>query len=369
MRLIGSLSNSQEAFTFQKYCKSKGIDLLVDNPSEKQGVKIQVWVINEDDTENAMALLEKFQENPESPEFYVLDQEDVEKILQPEDKEPEIKTARLPVLTWFWVALSVLIYFMQLGQTNDLVTKQGTMGLQAMLTPIEQSLFFDVPDGLDKLEAFLSENNIKTEADFKALSPELKQKWESLKEVSYFHGYLGLFEDEDYKKAFENESMPTFAKIKQGQLYRLVTPIFLHGSILHILFNMLWLFVLMKQIEMKIGAIRTLLLACVVAVISNLSQYLVSGPFFVGASGVVVGLAGFIWGRIRLYPWEGYLLSKTVVFFLMLYVLVLVLLSIGVFIFNVSSHKDLTFGIANTAHVVGGLAGFMLSRLKFFRRK
>lgn len=91
--------------------------------------------------------------------------------------------------------------------------------------------------------------------------------------------------------------MPLFQKLRQGQLHRLITPVFLHGSILHILFNMIWLFVLMKQIEMKIGAIKTLFLSIAIGIVSNVIQYIVTGPFFVGASGIIVGLAAFIWIR------------------------------------------------------------------------
>lgn len=370
MRLIGSLKSQQEAHTFQKFCKSKKIDLLLDMAQSNAEAMVQIWVINEDETEKVSAFLEKFQENPESPEFYVMEQESLEELGAEniEDNE-DLRPKRLPFLTWFWIAISVVIYFVQLGQMQELVKTQGSISLQAVLTPIEESLFYDVPSGLEDVGEFLVKHNIRKEADLKNLSPEEIQEWDNLKEVSYFHGFLPLLEDDDYKDAYFKKQMPVFEKIKQGQLYRLVTPVLLHGSVLHILFNMLWLYVLMKQIELKIGVFRTLLIVTITAILSNTAQYLMSGPFFVGVSGVIVGLATFTWSRIKKTPWEGYLLSKPIMFFLMIYVLALVLVGLGVFVFNLSSHKDITFGIANTAHVVGGLAGLILGRLKIFRRK
>jgi GlpG protein len=252
---------------------------------------------------------------------------------------------------------------------QQLVKNQGSISLQAVLTPIEEAFFYDVPSGLEEVGQFLSKHEIKKESDLEKLSSDERNEWDKPKEVSYFHGFLPLLEDNDYKQAFFDKKMPIFEKIKQGQLYRTFTPVLLHGSVLHILFNMLWLYVLMKQIEVKIGVIRTLLLAIIIGITSNTAQYLMSGPFFVGVSGIIVGLATFTWSRIKKTPWEGYLLSKTVMFFLLIYVLALVLVGLGVFLFNLSSHKDITFGIANTAHVVGGVIGIVLGRLKLFRRK
>lgn len=370
MRLIGVLKSQQEAHVFQKFCKSYQIDLLLDFSQNQAQTNVQIWVVNEEDTEKAVTFLEKFQSSPDSPEFYISESDSIEEFEQePIPNSSVAVSQRLPILTWLWIIASVIIYFFQLGQMQELIKNQGSVSLQAVLTPIEQSFFYDVPQGLEDVSAFLKEHRIKQEADLKTLSQEDLQQWEHLKQVSYFHGFLPLFEDSDYKKAFYDKQMPIFEKIKQGEVYRTLTPVFLHGSVLHILFNMLWLYVLMKQIELKIGVIRTLLLMIIIGVISNTIQYLMTGPFFVGVSGIIMGLATFTYARIQKTAWEGYLLSKTVMFFLMIYVLALALVGLGVFIFNLSSHKDITFGIANTAHVVGGITGFVLGYFNIFRRK
>lgn len=90
------------------------------------------------------------------------------------------------------------------------------------------------------------------------------------------------------------ESSP-FAEILKGQIWRLVTPVLLHMTFLHILFNMMWFKDLGYLIEFNFG--KNFLLAFVVltGIFSNVCQYLVSGPQFGGMSGVLYAMLGFIW--------------------------------------------------------------------------
>ncbi|HTX15132.1 MAG TPA: rhomboid family intramembrane serine protease [Candidatus Baltobacteraceae bacterium] len=77
------------------------------------------------------------------------------------------------------------------------------------------------------------------------------------------------------------------------QPWRLVTAIFLHASILHILFNMWVLMDIGPQIEELYGSARYLF----VFVVSGIGGYAVSsfvGKFSVGASGSLLGLIGLL---------------------------------------------------------------------------
>ncbi|MBC7714475.1 MAG: rhomboid family intramembrane serine protease [Rhizobacter sp.] len=84
-------------------------------------------------------------------------------------------------------------------------------------------------------------------------------------------------------------------EVTHGQIWRLITPIFIHLSILHILFNMLWFKDLGYIIENRFGKNDLLILMAVSGVVSNLLQYCVSGPEFGGMSGVLYGMLGFVW--------------------------------------------------------------------------
>jgi GlpG protein len=131
---------------------------------------------------------------------------------------------------------------------------------------------------------------------------------------------------------------------------------------------MAWVWMVGKLIEQRIGAIKYLLLSVIIATLSNTAQYLMSGPNFLGYSGIVVGLIGFIWMRQKIAPWEGYPLHPSVIRFLAIYVaalLVLGTLSIFLDYFHVT---ELYANIANTAHIVGGIAGIFCAKLPFFAR-
>ena len=102
-------------------------------------------------------------------------------------------------------------------------------------------------------------------------------------------------------------------EVLHGQVWRLVTPILMHGSILHILFNMFWLRDLGTLLETKHGSRNFLLLVLATGVGSNLLQYAVSGPNFLGMSGVVYGLLGYLWVQGRMNPGFGFELNSQTV--------------------------------------------------------
>ncbi len=90
--------------------------------------------------------------------------------------------------------------------------------------------------------------------------------------------------------------------LASGQVWRLLTPDFLHFSWTHIIFNSVMLWFLGSQIEWFDGRGRLLTLFVVTSIFSNGLQYLVSGPLFGGLSGVVYGILGYCWLSQRKSP-------------------------------------------------------------------
>ncbi len=88
-----------------------------------------------------------------------------------------------------------------------------------------------------------------------------------------------------------------FASIQgAGDVLRMFTPALLHFGIVHLVFNMLWLWYFGRMIETQHKSWVLLLLVLFTAFWANVAQFLWSGQTnFGGMSGVVYGLIGYIW--------------------------------------------------------------------------
>ncbi|MDF2179265.1 rhomboid family intramembrane serine protease GlpG [Aliiglaciecola sp. CAU 1673] len=138
--------------------------------------------------------------------------------------------------------------------------------------------------------------------------------------------------------------------VAHHQWWRLIGPAFVHFSALHIVFNLLWWWVLGGQVERQLGTSHLLLVFLVTAIASNTGQFMVSGPNFGGLSGVVYGLMGFVWWCGWLRPAWGLSLSKPLVGFMLVWL--------------VLGYADILWvSMANTAHTLGLVSGCVLAWL------
>jgi GlpG protein len=143
-------------------------------------------------------------------------------------------------------------------------------------------------------------------------------------------------------------------EIHLGQLWRLVTPIFIHFGLIHIFFNMLWLRDLGSMIEARQSSWLLAVLVLVIAVCSNLAQFYYGGPAFGGMSGVVYGLLGYIWMRGKFDPASGLYLHPATVTMMIIWFF--------------ACFTPLIPHIANATHAAGlalGLAWGYLSSLRY----
>ncbi len=134
-----------------------------------------------------------------------------------------------------------------------------------------------------------------------------------------------------------------------GEIWRPLTPMFLHFNIFHIVFNGLWLWEFGRRIEALTGHWQFINLVLVIGVVSNTSEFLWQGAsLFGGMSGVIYGLLGYIWQRHRLAPHPLLAIAPGIISFMLLW---LVLCMLG----TVSwlTHA----AIANAAHLGGLVTG------------
>ena len=126
----------------------------------------------------------------------------------------------------------------------------------------------------------------------------------------------------------------SWIEISRGQIWRLITPIFMHGHLIHLLFGLYMFFKFGRLVELRRGTWRFLLLVIVAAVVSNLCEYWIAdfrmwpegivrpSPAFLGLSGVLYALFGYAWIRGRIDPSSGLTLHPQTVFVLMLWLII-----------------------------------------------
>jgi len=89
--------------------------------------------------------------------------------------------------------------------------------------------------------------------------------------------------------------------LRTGRWWTLITAIYLHGSLLHIVFNLLWVRQLAPAVEQLFGTARLVVIFTAGGVAGFVLSNLASGAWTIGASGAVFGLLGAMvaYGRSR----------------------------------------------------------------------
>ncbi len=171
--------------------------------------------------------------------------------------------------------------------------------------------------------------------------------------MSAFVTLLSGFGDNSRYVAVALISSTSFGELDEilaGELWRLITPTFVHFDIYHMVFNLLWVWVCGGAIEKRRGWLAYLGLFVITASVSNLAQYFATGPAFGGMSGVVYAFLGYVWMQMRVNP-VGYagVMPKAVVPVML--------------IWFVACWINLIPNVANIAHTVGLIIGVVWGRI------
>ena len=301
MRLIGHLDEETAAQTFADYLYVQGIQNQIEH---EKGTGYGIWISDEDQIGRAAELLKEFQANPKD-----------EKYLTEAKNAPDKRNQ---------------------AQKGEEEYRKRLKNRRHLFRPL-------TPYGVGPLTFAMIVASVVVFA------------WTTF-------GHAGESITNLYITGIDDNMVwnRTLPEIRHGEFWRLFTPVFLHAGAMHIIFNMLWLRDLGSMIEGRQSSLHLLLLVLVIAALSNLGQFYVSGPRFGGMSGVVYGLLGYIWIRGKLDPASGlYLHSSTVSMMLIWF-----FLCIGSNYFPM----PLLGRIANTAHAVGlgtGMAWGYLSSLRY----
>lgn len=132
-------------------------------------------------------------------------------------------------------------------------------------------------------------------------------------------------------------------EVQRGEVWRLITPIFLHFGPVHLLFNGLALLDFGRRVESLSGTGALLAMVLGFGLFGNVLQYMVAGPHFGGLSGVLYGLFAFVWVMSRRAPQSGYAVRESEV------------VAFGVW--TLACLAGLMGPVGNAAHAGGFVAG------------
>ena len=152
--------------------------------------------------------------------------------------------------------------------------------------------------------------------------------------------------------SFDARLVALLDTLASGQVWRLISPDFLHFSWSHLIFNAVILWFLGSQVEWLDGKKRFLVLFVATSLGANLLQYMMNGPFFGGLSGVVYGVLGYCWlsqQQLPRFQFPPALMIFAVVWMLLGFTALPEVLGIG--------------RMANEAHLGGLLTGLALAAL------
>ena len=134
--------------------------------------------------------------------------------------------------------------------------------------------------------------------------------------------------------------------IAAGQYFRLITAMFLHSSFMHIVFNMMALKILGRDIERFFGPKKFLMIYFGSGILGTALSYLIISGTSVGASGAIFGLMG---ANLYLY-WRNPLVYKRI-----FGSDILLLIGINLVVTFMSSNIDFA------GHIGGLFGGFILA--------
>ncbi len=381
MRLIHTFDDQKRAQDFSEFLTQEGINnecdmqTIKDWGSDEYGnLKSNLWIIEEDDFDIAQRWLNRYLQNPDDPVFekrtLPLFEGSFENVKNPIGKSTRVVKSLGPVTLYFLMTCILLFIYGEVTKPVYDYTPPPLPTAPLYSPPINKALLYDYPETYEILDKLVSAYGLEKLQNLADLPLEGRILLEKYSKTPYWEGvYDKIIQYFIYPTKPLTFDTPWFEKIKQGEFWRLFTPALLHSTPLHLFFNMIWLVVLGRLIEEKIGSVRFLILVLIVGIISNTAQYLMSGPNFVGISGVICGMLGFIWARQRNAAWEGYNLLPGVISFMFFFVMAMLAIQLIAFIIQIIWHLNFIPGIANTAHIVGGLAGYLLGKLRVFSIK
>jgi GlpG protein len=320
--MIGTIANERQARKFSAWLMAEGID----NQTELAQNQVQIWIKNEDLVDKSKQHLDQFLANPDS-QIYQDAFERASKVEQQElarrkNYERNVVNARRMQQYRAPLTVTLIIISSMVALLTGFGSDKSSVWFESLtFTRIERKSLEEVP-----------------QADVEGFSRDNKYR---------------------------------FWSVRGGEVWRLVTPIFIHFGAAHLIFNMIWLFQLGRLIESREGTVFFGVLVIVSAMISNLIQVAVPVEWggvqlgvnenfnaiaaLGGMSGVVYAVFGFVLYKFLAVASPYYALPTFTI-----------MLMLGWLVFCMTpaanSYID-TRNVANWAHGIGFVCGIAFGGL------
>lgn len=263
------------------------------NPVIIRGVKDEIWLENLEDDYKIVRIVSGYIHNNEQFKFDLFKTKNL------------LKTIKKKTLSFKLNALSI---FVNLGDNVDITEFEGTPNIKFAniheASDLDKYRFITsaFPDitkdmnfkekGLELFMKITSDINRKNEGDARENEDVFRPKKPvityALIIINILVFILSVFNDNILSQFAVNRDMIVLA----DQYYRLITGMFLHAGVLHLLFNMYALYVIGMQLESFLGKAKYLAVYMLSGLGASMLSIFFSNSFSVGASGAIFGLMG-----------------------------------------------------------------------------
>lgn len=306
MRCLGEIEGRKNTEVFVAYLLTQQISAQIECTDSTQD-RWEIWIRDEDKLSSAKTFLNEFRQSPGDPRYTTAVAE-ASRLLSENEKRRQLAAKNLRRME------------MRPGRGMGGVGRGGPLP-PLTLTLLILCIVISIASGFG--------------------NPGRNNQW-----AISINEQLSFVATADYEAT---EGDPA-ASLKKGEIWRAVTPIFLHLDLLHLAMNMLFLVSFGRMVERWLGTPSFAMFVLLLSIGPNLLQGLAPDwmwgfPFFGGISGVLYGLFGYVWLRSTFDPTLGVSIPIPIAFVM---VGIIVLGMLGIF-------PALRF--AHLAHLGGLLIG------------
>ncbi len=319
------------------------------NPIILQGVENEIWLENLDEECEVVRIVSNYIHNDEQFDFDVFK---TKKIIRKIKKKT------------FSLQMNVMSIFLDMGDnvTKEINEEPKLMAIKVNdeedinKSDIIKKIFPDLgqkmeynEDGFELFAKITNDINKHNREDAKKVEEVFKNKGSYFTyflialNVIFFFVPLMFGQYDDLLNSFCVHG----PSIRAGQYYRILTGIFLHGSVWHLFFNCYALYVIGSQIENFLGRFKYILIYFFSGIMGSLFSIIFGG------SGSSIGASGAIFGLMGALLYFGYYYRVYLGNVVRTQILPLIILNLGI--------GFLMPGIDNFAHIGGLVGGTMLT--------